>query len=209
MLTTAAVGVLCAMFVAGRNVYFAERRQAHAVLAGVEGISNIHLQSCIDVTEEVNSVTFALDGRPDSVIELGGWSDYENSGRFYVGRIGKWTFRVSGRRHMSAHAKATGEPVESEYFGGHIELGPHSPYSDLFPFEVNTLQDLVDHYQDLVELLETWPRESAAGTVTLDDGSTQYYYVIEDQVSSTRSTPALQKSRPLAPSQREHSMPMH
>jgi hypothetical protein len=87
---------------------------------------------------------------------------------------------------MGAHVEATGEPVESEYFGGHIELGPGSPYNDLIPFELNTLQDLVDHYQDLVDACETWPREAQPGAVTLDDGSTQYYYVVEDPPSPGR-----------------------
>jgi hypothetical protein len=50
----------------------------------------------------------------------------------------------------------------------------------LIPFEINTLQDVVDHYAELVRLFETWPREAEPGTVTLEDGTTQYFYVIED-----------------------------
>jgi len=184
MLATAAVALVCALFVGGRNLYFAERRQAHSVLAEVEGISDINLRTYVDGTEEVTSITFRVDGQPDSIIELGGLWHYENSGRFYVARIGKWTFRVSGRRHLGAYIEKTGEPVESEYSSDHIGFGPHSPLNDLIPFEANTLQDIVDHYQDLVELLETWPRESEPGKVTLDDGTIQYYYVVEEQLTS-------------------------
>lgn len=84
---------------------------------------------------------------------------------------------------MGAYIAATGDPVESKYSGGYIALGPGSPYSELIPFKVNTLQDVVDHYEDLVDLFETWPGESKPGTVKLEDGSTQYYYVVEEPLS--------------------------
>ncbi|MCC9608632.1 hypothetical protein LOC68_09295 [Blastopirellula sp. JC732] len=188
MLATVAGAILCAIIVAGRNHYFAERLQAWSALADVRGISNVELRSRVDVMEEVDGVSFAIEGRPDSVVEIGSLGEYENSGRFPVRRIGKWTFRVSGRRHMGAHAKATGEPLEANYFGSHIGLGPDNPYNALVPFELNTLQDVVDHYEEIVELLETWPRESAPGTVTLEDGSIQHYYVIEDPGSENSNS---------------------
>lgn len=77
--------------------------------------------------------------------------------------------------------ESTGEPIESNYIAGHLELGPASPYSDLIPFEVNTLQDVVDQYAEIVDLLETWPREAKPGSVKLEDGTTQYFYVIEER----------------------------
>ena len=179
LIAAAAAAVMCALFVAARNQYYAERRQVNSVLADVDGISIISLHSHIDVTEEINGTSISVDLHPDSIVQLGGLRDYEDTGRFFVSRIGNWRFNVSGRRHMGAYKAATGEPVESEYVGGHIALGPDSPYSELIPFEVNTLQEVVDHYEDLVDLFETWPRESNPGTVTLEDGTTQYYYVVK------------------------------
>ena len=183
LIAAAAVAVMCALFVAARNQYYAERRQVNSVLADVDGISIISLNSHIDVTEEINGTSISVDLHPGSIVQLGGLRDYEDTGRFFVSRIGNWRFNVSGRRHLGAYIAATGEPVESEYFGNHIVLGPGSPYSDLIPFEVNTLQDVVDHYEDLADLFETWPGESNRGTVTLEDGTTQDYYVVKDPSS--------------------------
>lgn len=180
LLVVAAAAVACALFAAARNHYYADRRQVHAVLADVKGISDIDIHSHIDVTEEVNSTSVSVDGIPDSIISFGGFQQYEDAGQFSISRIGKWRFGVSGRRHMGAYLEATGDLVESDYFGGQIVLGFGSPYNELIPFEVNTLQDVVDHYQDLEGLFETWPSEFVPGKVTLDDGSTQYYYVVED-----------------------------
>jgi hypothetical protein len=175
----AAVAVACALVVAARNTYYADRHQAESLLTKVQGISDVKLHSHVDVTEEVNSSSFTVEGHPGSIVQIGGLRRYEDEGRFSVSRIGKWKFRVSGRHYGGAYRADTGEPVESDYLGGSISLGPNSPYTHLIPFEVNTLQDLADHYTELVELFETWPREAEPGTVTLDDGTAQYYYVVD------------------------------
>lgn len=52
----------------------------------------------------------------------------------------------------------------------------------VIPFEIKTIQDVVDHYQELVDLFESWPRETEPGTVTLEDGTTQYYDVVEEGI---------------------------
>ena len=57
LLAAAAVAVMCALFVAARNQYYADRRQVHFVLAEVDGISITSLHSHIDVTEEINSTS--------------------------------------------------------------------------------------------------------------------------------------------------------
>lgn len=180
LLAVAVVAVLCAMFVAVRNAYYADRQRTASALAQVSGISNVKLNFHVDVTEEVNSSSFSVDGHPDSVVGLAGLARYADESRFAVNRVGKWSFRVSGRRHMGAYRADTGEPVASHYFGFSIELGPNSPYKALITFEIDTLQDLVDHYAELIDLFETWPRESEPGSVVLEDGSVQYYYVVED-----------------------------
>ena len=173
------------LFVAGRNTFYSERRQTEAVLAAVQGISNIELHSYIDITEEVNASCFSVKSHPGSVVGVGGLCSYADEGRFALSRIGKWAFRTSGRRYGGAYVAATGEPVESDYFGYHLALGVGSPYHALIPFEVNTLQDVVDHYQELVDLFETWPREADPGTVTLEDGTTQFFYVVEESGQGT------------------------
>ncbi len=175
---------MCSLFVVGRNTYYSERRQTETALAAIQGISNVKLHSCVDVIEEVNSSSFSVESHPGSIIRIGGLCYYADKGKFAVNQIGKWKFRISGRNYGGAYVAATGEPVESDYLGFHITLGVDSPYRKLFPFEVNTLQDVVEHYQELVELLESWPRETEPGTVTLEDGTTLYYYVVEEGESA-------------------------
>jgi hypothetical protein len=180
LLVIAFAAVVCALLVAARNTYYSERHQTESALAEVQGISNVKLHSYIDITEEINSSSFSVDGHPGSIVVLGGLTQYADEGRFSVSRLGKWTFRVSGRGNLGAFRSDTGEPVESDYFGFSIELGHKSPYNNLFPFELNTLQDLADHYAELVDLFETWPREAEPGTVILDDGISEQFFVVEE-----------------------------
>lgn len=179
LLVVSAIVVIGALYNVARSHYYAERRQANSILAELKGISKIQLHAHEDIVEEVSGSRFAVDGHPDSVIVIAGLDEYHHEGGFSVGQIGKWQLRTFGRRHLGAYQEETGEPVESDYRGFHIQLGPTSPYRSLFPFEVVTLQDIVDHYAELLVQLETWPREAAPGSVTLEDGTTQFFYVIE------------------------------
>jgi hypothetical protein len=180
LIVVTVVAVACTLYVAALNYYYSDRHHAKSVLSQVKGISNIKLLSYIDVIEEINGSSFSVDGQPDSMITVGGLRAYEDQGSFSVSKIGKWRFRIFGKRHMGSFLTSTGEPIESNYLSGHLELGPASPYRDLIPFEVNTLQDVVDHYTEFVDLLESWPRESKPGSVNLEDGTTQFFYVIEE-----------------------------
>ena len=180
MLVVVLAAVACALFVAARNTYYSERHQTESALAEVQGISDVKLHSFVDITEEVNSSSFTVDGQPGSIVVLGGLTRYADEGRFSVSQIGKWTFRVSGRKHLGAYQADTREPVESEYLGFSLELGRNSPYNRLFPFELNTIQDLADHYAELIDLLEAWPREAEPGSVTLNDGTDEQFFVVEE-----------------------------
>jgi len=181
LLFVAVVAVVCALCVAARNHYYGQRRQAELVLAEAKGISNIQLHAHVDIVEEINGISFSVDGHPGSIVSLGGLGHYETESTFAVSQIGKWQFKVSGQRHLGAYNASNGEPVESQYISGYIQLGPSSPYKDLIPFEVNTLQDVVDHYAELVDLFDSWPREAEPGSLTLVDGTTQFFHVVEER----------------------------
>ena len=179
LLTTAAVSVACSLYLCARNFYYKERRETLAVLRDIKGIA-YEITTFIDVVEEVARVNITLDEHPDSHIAISSLGSYRSEHKLGISRIGKWQFVIFGRRHAGAYHVATGEPVESDYLSRHIEFGPDSPYNKIIPFKVQTLHDLVEHYPELVDLFETWPREAEPGTLTLEDGSTQYFYVVEE-----------------------------
>lgn len=175
---TLVVAIICGVISFASRMYYAERYAVQAILKKVDGIG-YSIDTFEDVLEEVAKVTITVDGIPDSRIVLVGLTEYESNGSFAITQLGKWRFVTTGSRFLGAVDSATGEPVKSNYWGGHIAVDPHSPYKEIIPFPINTVQDIVDHYQELVGYFDKWPRESEPGHVILDDGSVQKYYVLD------------------------------
>ncbi|XZE22013.1 hypothetical protein SH449x_001929 [Pirellulaceae bacterium SH449] len=178
LLTTIVAAVLCGAFAWGWQAYYSERHAVLAVLNKIKGISYT-LDTVADVSEKVTKATIAIDGIPDSQFVVVGLPQYAANGRFAISQIGRWRFVVSGLAYLGAEDSETGEPIQSSYLVGYLTLGTNSPYQEMIPFPVNTLQDLINHYQQFVTLLESWPIESAPGRVFLDDGSAQSYFVFD------------------------------
>jgi len=176
--TTLTVALICGTISFASRMYYAERHAVQSILKNFDGI-DYSMLTYEDVVEEVGSVTITIDDIPESRIVVQGLEQYKTSGQFAISEIGKWRFVIAGTTFMGAKNSSTGEPVKSNYWGGYITLGRDSPYRELIPYPTNTLQDIVDHYRELVDYFETWPRESEPGEVILDDGSAQRYYALE------------------------------
>ena len=175
---TLIVAMLCGLISFAYRMYFAERYAVESYLKKIDGIG-YSISTHEDVIEEVASVTITLKDLPDSRIVVYGLATYESTGAFALGEIGKWRLVIQGRRFLGATDSSTGEPVESNYWGGCIQLGADNPYEKIIPYPTNTLQDIIDHYEELVDYFDTWPRESEPGRVVLEDGSVQKYYVLD------------------------------
>jgi hypothetical protein len=172
------VALICGMISFASRLYYAERYAVGSFLKKIDGIG-YSISTHEDVLEEVASVTITLKDLPESRIVVYGLATYESTGTFALGEIGKWRLVIQGRRFLGATDSSTGEPVESNYWGGCIQLGADNPYEKIIPYPTHTLQDIIDHYEELVDYLDTWPRESDPGQVILEDGSVQKYYVLD------------------------------
>ncbi len=176
--TTLVVAIICGLISSAYRMYHAERYAVESFLKKIDGIG-YSISTHDDVMEEVAGVTITLKDLPDSRIVFYGLASYESNGTFSLGTIGKWRFVTQGRRFLGNTVSSTGEPVESDYWAGFIDLGANSPYKDIIPYPTRTLQDIIDHYEELVDYFDKWPRESEPGHVILDDGSVQTYYVVD------------------------------
>nr|MCU0720530.1 hypothetical protein [Pirellula sp.] len=175
---TLVVAIICSLISFAYRMYYSERYAVESFLKEIDGIG-YSISTHEDFIEEVASVTITLKDLPDSRIVVYGLATYESRGAFALGEIGKWRFVIQGRRFLGATDSSTGEPVESNYWGGCIQLGADNPYEKIIPYPTHTLQDIIDHYEELVDYLDTWPRESDPGQVILEDGSVQKYYVLD------------------------------
>ena len=68
-----------------------------------------------------------------------------------------------------------GRPRRGAAIGGAIDLSVDSPFGAVLPVRGNTLQDVVNAYDEIVETLSTWPDCPKAASVVGQDG-TEYRY---------------------------------
>jgi len=95
-------------------------------------------------------------------------------------RVGEFEFRVSGEHYSMQHP--VGEPnnvrrVKSEFSGGGLSTGEDGRFSHLFPFELVTVQDAVEHYEEIYEFVSQSPQPPEKGHFKDEDGLNTYYWV--------------------------------
>lgn len=139
--------------------YYEERDRLQSLLNGVDGIADVQILGCDDMTYEVHAARFSIVDRPEAVIVLDeptrGLTD--GSGRIAIRRLGPWEFHTASYGHIGAVKTKTREPVESLGYSSGVDVGPFGEFADRLPVKIRKLQDLVDHYDVLVKFFETWP----------------------------------------------------
>lgn len=122
----------------------------------------------------VSQISFSLAGRPDTLVQifpddrLRTCDSGEPLSRVTLRQVGRWRLRGA----------ILADPPATPLFIDSINVEPNGAFQNLFPFPLRSVDDIVDNYDELVKLLETWPREDQPGRVEHDGIS--YEYWVED-----------------------------
>lgn len=156
---------------------YSMRDEFAANLGRMKSISNVKLQGHTyyrydQEAFEVSTIDFSLAGRPDTLIRLHADkrlrtddSD-EPLSTVVIYRIDRWEFHGTLRNPDSSKSRITG-----------LNVGEHGPFENYFPFRFRTLDDIVDHYDELAKLAKEWPREDQPGEFTYQHGDVQYWAI--------------------------------
>ncbi|MEN6627717.1 MAG: hypothetical protein ABFD69_15940 [Candidatus Sumerlaeia bacterium] len=80
---------------------------------------------------------------------------FTNAAEFGISRLGPWGFEIRGYdQYVSGGVEPT--PSMMSWF---IEVGSGADYSKLFPFEIKNVQDVIGHYDQMLAVIETWPKK--------------------------------------------------
>ena len=63
-----------------------------------------------------------------------------------------------------------------------IDVGPEGPFARLFPFELSSVQDVLDRYDEIRAELARWPVQPEYASFT-DEQGTRYFYAVKDPAS--------------------------
>lgn len=181
---TLLVASIAGLYKAGQRAYYYNRDQVLASFQRMPGIEAVvvHGRPDPDFFElSVEDVEFSLAGRPQTRVRL--TADYslrhcqanESLRRLTIEQIGPWTFDGYGKESVPGYDPAK---VTAPFTIDALTLGEEGRMQQLLPWKIESVDDLVAHYDEIVALLETWPRRENPGHWEQDGVSFDYY--VED-----------------------------
>lgn len=139
-------------------LYYMEYNDAVAELGKIRGIEDVHVYGFDDITYELTRQTFSIKGKPDAVFRILAAQDglTGKPDHLYICQMGPWQFYETSYGYMDV-TDLSGKPVKTTGLGDFIDLGKAGPYNAMLPVEINDMNDIVAHYDELVQYFATWP----------------------------------------------------
>lgn len=134
------------------------------------------------------SARIRVTGKGEMSLQNLSEKSFHESPHLIIGSIGSNTIRYRGEGYRGVYRAATGEPVRSQFAGGGIDVGLTGDFANLFPFKIANVQTAVARYQEIAEIVGTWPKTPAPpGSFAAADGTDYYYWVVPNGVNETGS----------------------
>lgn len=167
--------ILSALPRIGRAIYYSERNTVEAALENVDSIENVNFSAFHDdIFEEVVSVSFSIKNRPESYLSVHNLEAPSDGLR--LGRIGKIQLWRTGLVELNGGTKTT-------FFQSGIDF---SQLRELLSEKIESVDDLVEHYDQILELVNSFP--TAAGEATYQRGGNSYSYLMQRIPDSEESS---------------------
>lgn len=180
MYATLAVAVIVAVVRLWTADYadYSTRDEYAANLARMDSISNVKLLGGTIFRYEkevfaVQEIQFSLAGRPDTLMiivadeQLRTCDSHEPLSRVVLHQVGGMRFRAT--------VESSQLQRPDEVAG--INVGPQGVFAEHFPFPLRSIDDIVDHYDEIVAILKTWPRQDQPGELTWEGRHAKYWAI--------------------------------
>lgn len=168
--------------------YYAEMNAVREHLEGIPGVEILGLDGVEDITIEHISARINVAGKGELTLFNLNEDSFHHSESLFLRSIGQYDLRVQGEGYVGVHESATGMPVRSQFYGGDADIGPAGEFASLFPFEIATVQTVVERYDDILRIIAAWPEESNKAHFR-DKAGTDYYYYVENRNAQQAGAP--------------------
>ena len=160
--------------------YYAEYREIRSRVGAIPGVHIIRMGGLHDTEYEDIWAEISVAGK--GMLELQALTvssfDKGQGPRIVLRRIGPWIIDVEGEGFLGAWMQATGNPTKSKFTGGALELGSAGAFTSMFPCDLNTVQDVIGDYDEIVRVLTAWPNVPARKTLVASNGTVHRYGLI-------------------------------
>jgi hypothetical protein len=158
--------------------YYRQLSHVNEVLLANSEIENVRIEGNEDAFYEAEWVEFSIAGKPGSKVALviPHAERIDGGTKLWLSQLGPWSFTTFGHGYNGVYRSETGEPIKTDFNWSWINVGSDGPFAALIPVKANTVADIVDHYDELVEFFEMWPKQSTPGKVQDRSGTLLHYY---------------------------------
>ena len=177
--------IICAMLFAGWFWYriegpgqYTEYNSIQSEFEKIPGLKIISLKGVWDVTFDYCWGDFELKDKGRLSLQAITIECFGNPEKVCISGVGDIEFNIESKGYLGIRDSNTGQPVVSKSYGSFIQLGPKGELSHLFPFRIRNVQDVIDNYDSIYEIVEKWPIYPKQGHFKSADG-TDYYYSIK------------------------------
>ncbi len=171
--------MLCKVPDLWHGIYYHERIKITELIKRTPAVRSAEYVCDAELTESILLTTIELRDRPDATLKLCRLEDHENGvfRHLHVRQIGDLIPLVGHWRDSDRPNEKIGEPVRRYSWRPDADIGPDSELKDILPFTVSTLDELIEHYDEILAYFETCQTSGNRGTIRLPDGSELDYHV--------------------------------
>ena len=157
LLVLTIVGLICAVPVYRKAMFHADRIKVGKLLRNVQGIEKIWIDPIItkdSTREKIFTTSFSLKDRPHTLISIKNLENSEPDGRLKeieLTRIGDLQIWVQGKHGPDSK-------LSGDWYSSGVEVGCDEVSQRLIPIKIETFQELVDRYDEILAIVDKWPR---------------------------------------------------
>ena len=149
--------VIWAWFTFADPGYYAEFNDIKKRLEDMEGVRLIDAWGHEDLTfEHIGAeIEVAEKGRV-RFTELS-TSSFTSNPKICLEKIGPYHFTYRGNGYIGVHNIETNESMMSEFMGSSIDVGKDGWFAGFFSFQIHSVQDVIQRYDEICEVISQWP----------------------------------------------------
>lgn len=163
-----------------KSVYYHERDLYLANFQRMPGIDDVAVRGSdvYGLYFVVEDIKFSLTGRPDTRVRIAATEELihckssEALPMLAIQQIGPWQLRAQWNETFTLD---DGEVIEFPIEAHAFPFRSAANFREEVPLEIDRIDDIVAHYDELVELLATWPHYESPGRLEQGEKSLEYW----------------------------------
>lgn len=157
------------LFVATHEPYYDERDKLLAHFNQIAQVTDVYVNGYDHEGSYVlANIQFSIRGIPNSIVRISASEQLlskpdEGLSHLVLKQLGPWQFHVAG---VSTDTDTEGRTHMVKYTSSGIDVGIEGEYSQLLSIQAHSINDILQHYEELVTAFKSWPTVSSPGHMT-------------------------------------------